>query len=819
MLDKKNSSDMLNDLRKANKYIFVQDFVKAEKILKLICLEHEDEYEAYFRRVEIAEKSNKLDKLLLDFSEQEQKFPNSKALGLAFLLAKIKKYTSSKQTALPIEVNFRTNENFFPNNQKVISIQNKKIKLHRNVNFPDDIVKIPEQSLSLISQNIDQTYFDTLVEKAFVYYKNDPENYATCYVAGCVLDNLGNRQEAIYKWKKALTLNPTSVCSLSILAELQQEGHFHEPSDDFCLRLESLDKHLVHGHIATHTDLYNDFIVMGDYKNAIASLKILTDWIYKQYGSIPIEIEIICLLGIMNAYKLDKNVVASESCRNEVENIIIAYLTNPNVDVQIMKEIATHCVNQYSSEALLLTLKKAYENSKGHQEIRFCLILCALNLKKINVDEYMENKNKIRQFISQNKTNEALPLLENLVLNFKEDPETQYYLAEIYSRNNAIVLAKTHFQIMYSLDAFHTEAMTKYVYFLLKNKFYKETTDIAENTLKKNSLTPSQANEIRWCSAAAYFAQEKYELSQQEISKCVASEPWNISYISLFIRCCLHLTDHSTISESFFIIAKIDEFSLANEKFPVEKKEKLIQDLNEYSQFCLRKGFYEIAWSFAKCSLVVGKKLDEKISEIISRTAAAYLSPTTIPQLLVLLKKQSEIDASFFEITSCIAKTYGLIGQWELVDEWLAMAQNYPVEDKIFQSKLFELEALSIAMQGSDLKKAQNILEAAIDCYDTKDQVPFETKILHGYLLVTQGNIAVGIEKMQNNINENSSIQSLYFFVKGCERAGILSSLSQESIEQMRHASPLNVFEQKMIEEIFFTVSSKINLIPLGLAC
>ena len=100
------------------------------------------------------------------------------------------------------------------------------------------------------------------------------------YVAGCVLDNLGNLEEAIHKWKKALNLNPHSICTLSILAELQQKGHFHEQTDDFCLKLESLDKYLVHGHIETHTDLYNDFITIGDYKNAIASLKILSDWIF-----------------------------------------------------------------------------------------------------------------------------------------------------------------------------------------------------------------------------------------------------------------------------------------------------------------------------------------------------------------------------------------------------------------------------------------------------------------------------------------------------------------------------------------------------------
>jgi hypothetical protein len=84
--------------------------------------------------------------------------------------------------------------------------------------------------------------------------------------------------------------------------------------------------------------------------------------------------------------------------------------------------------------------------------------------------------------------------------------------------------------------------------------------------------------------------------------------------------------------------------------------------------------------------------------------------------------------------------------------------------------------------------------------------------------MVAQGNIADGIEKMKDSINENASIQSLYFFVKGLDRAGILSSISKESIEKMQNVYPLNSIEQKMIEEIFYTVSSKIELHPVGLA-
>lgn len=852
MQDKETTTNITKDLQTANKYIFVQDFVKAEEILKNICQNYENEYEIYFRRVEIAVKSNRLDELLLDLLEHEKLSPDSDAIKLAYLLAKFKKCSMDRKKQEAKEDYNKNIDILFSNYDKVVPLPNKKMKVHRSIYVPDDIVQMTESEQLNLNQSFDFASFDELVEKIFNYYKENQENYAACYVAGCAMDNLGNLEEAVHKWKKALLLNPSSICTLSILAELQQQGHFHEHTDDFCLRLESLDRYLVHGHIETHTDLYNDFINLGDYKNAIASLKILSDWIYRQYGSVPIEIELVCLLGSMNAYKLDGNLVAAESSKNEVENIVIAYkkstkdlkhlvfiaelceeydlkniakicyfsiLTSKNVDIQTIKEVSTHCITHYATAALLECLKNSYENNPGNPEIRFYILLCSLHLKDINVVDYMDIKKQIRELIYQNDTENALRFLEEIILKFAEDPETHYYLAEIYTRKGFMSKAQFHFEIMYTLDKYNIDAIVKYIYFLLRNKFYSQTIDIAQQIVEFDMLSVSQKNEIRWSLAAAYFADEKYELARVEILKSLANEPWNISYISLHLRCCLHLMENSSLADALLLVTRLEEFCLQYEKISLDNKDKLLQGIIDYSLLCMRNGFFEIAWSFAKSALIIAKKLEASVSELLSKTAAAYLSSVAIPQLLALQTKQRDFDAPFFEIAGCIAKTYSYTGQWRLVDEWLSLAQNSALPSKKSQSMLFELEALSIAMQGTDFKKAQNILEAAIDCYENREQIPMEIKILHGYLLVSQGQIAAGVEKMNNSMNENLSIQSLYFFIKGIERAGKISTITKDSIEQMCRNYPLNNFEQKMVEEIFYTVSSKIELIPLGLAC
>ena len=47
----------------------------------------------------------------------------------------------------------------------------------------------------------------------------------------------------------------------------------------------------------------------------------------------------------------------------------------------------------------------------------------------------------------------------------------------------------------------------------------------------------------------------------------------------------------------------------------------------------------------------------------------------------------------------CIARIYSQAMEWPLVDEWLDIAVKAGVEDKQVRSKLFELEALKLALQ------------------------------------------------------------------------------------------------------------------------
>ncbi|KAB8027407.1 tetratricopeptide repeat protein [Fluviispira multicolorata] len=861
-----------NYLNSANKYIFVQDFDKAEAILRQLTRQHPDDYEILFRRVEVSSKRDTLPELIHEFKKLCKDFPLSKAIEFANILAKIRLLnqndTKKDKFNPPVKQAFEVSKNIdnvSNNRMPLVSIlSNKKIRINRTLDIPDDYIAEENPHFEMSPQeaetkkdklnSINPDSKEDLLAKTILLQEKHPENYAAWYIAGCALECNGKLSEAIEKWDHAFKLNSKSTSILTTLTELQQLGVIPENSPDYSEIFESLDKYLVHGHFETHTSLYNEFINSGDHKNAIGALKTLADWLQKQYGEVPIEVEILCLLGAMQAYKLGKNQPAAEACRSEVENLVIACKKSPrdmnqisfiaqlceeyglksvaricyfailiskDASLDLIIQTASHCVSSNPSDGLLECLKVAYKNTHGSAEVRFCLLLCGLKIEKVDISEYMLKKNKIRELITNDAGNPTIfPILEELFAFYNFDPEVNYYLGEIHSKNSQFPEAKKYFKSMFSIDYFNTDGTLRYIFFLLKSHDYNTAREVAQEALTLATITEQQANEMHWSIAAAFYSEGGFEKTHNEILKSLENDPWNHSYLVLYLRANLNIDGNEFLKEKEIIIKEFEE-SLLGLDVTLLHKNGIVEKLIAHGNECLRSGFSEYAWVLAKCAILISENINEPLLNFLARAGAGYNARTAVQQILLLLRqKNGPKEFHFGTLSTCIAQIYSFSGDWPLVDEWLSISKNNrALFNKVTKPKLFELEALSIAMKGSDLKRAQNLLEAAMDAYDNIHKVPLDTKVLHGYILVAQGQFSAGIEKMQNNISTNASVQSLYFLVKGLERAGQLNNTTKETLSHLFQIYPTNTFEQRMIEEIFYTVGTKNPTSPVGLAC
>ena len=876
LLTGRATSDLNRSMREVNKLIFVQDFERASKVLRQLSNRHPADYEVQFRRIEVACRTEELTDVYREYQERAMQTPQVMALSLAATMAEIRLLemnasegrepdelinpslqlgsrgdvtglsldtersglgTRLRLPILPQGVGGARSSVFLARSFRVV-----RNPLVADDAVPADMPHLPESyadanqadSPLFFQDNSIQAVLAPCVQHALEMRDLHPGNYATWFVLGCAFEFAGQLAQAIEAWTRALELNPKSVAVLATMAELQQIGVIPTEDQDYAESFEAIDKYLVHGTFDTHTELYKEFLERKEYNLAIAALRSLGDWIQRQRGEVPPEIEVMCLLGAMKAYLLEGNSAAAEACKREAENLAIAVKKSPKSAAQvafigqlceeyglaslarvcfysilISKEASTdlvvktsaHCVTAHVSLSLKECLKTAYRNHQGHAEIRFCQLLCELALANVQVRSYMERKNKIRELISANDSAGALQLMNESLHETTEDAEVHYYLGELLSKLGSLERAKHHFSVMYDLDFLNSDSVVRYVNFLLKSREYFLAQDIARKAIDIPSVTVAQRAELHWARATALFAENENEDARQESDKALRIEPWNMTYIYLALK--LQTPQRSDTNPLPHEGLVEDSEHLFGSKKKVMSDELLKRWL-ERGRGALAQGYMDYAYLLARCAFA-SKHTNDVVVDFFALAAAAYQSRIGAQHLLMLTQQKNN-TTTFAELACCIARVYSYSGEWPLVDEWIDIAVKSGVEEKHTRSKLFELEALKLVMMGVHFKRAQNLLEAALDIYDSNQKVSADTGVLHGYLLLAQGDIKGGMEKMQSHIGESNSIQSLYFLVKGLERAGQLTGAEQEKIARLFLMTPTNVLEQKLIEEIYCTV-------------
>lgn len=886
-----------------NKLIFVQDFEGAGRQLAQLASLFWHDAEIHFRRIEVACRTEILPEVTEEYRRLKALSPVHFTLDAAWLLSQI------RQEELSTDESISRND-FLPR-PDITGMRNKDVvaldaeseafsdqrqvlhgdttrqlvsrwessrpitaapsargwRVERSPSFPDDLAPaniptLPEASADSDAFASTHEVEESHPQKATELLKSQhpllsaalrlrdrrPNNSAAWFVLGCALELAGHLQEAVDAWTRSYQLNPTSLAVLATMAELQQIGALPENSPDYAEKFEQLDKFLVHGTYETHVQLYKHFLEKRESNHAIAALRSLADWMQRQRGEVPPEIEILCLLGGMNAYKQDANVSAAEACRREAENIAIACKKSPKSSAQIAfigqiaeeygvpnlarlcfysvlisrdtpldlaSKTAAHCVAHYASLSLKECLKTTYLNHAGNAEIRFCQLLCELTLASVSIRPYMERKNKIRDALARNQAAVALQLMQEALKDTNDDAEIHFYMSEMLLRLGITERAKHHFSMMYELDSLNIESVLRYLNFLIKTKEFFSAQEIARKTNEVLGLSAQQRSELHWARASALLAVGETEEAKQEIDRSLKANPWNGQYLMVALKLAVPsaIRNNEPNFGEWTFNTLDSQFSGSQSKLTDE----VINQLVEHGRKALQSGLSEYAFILGKL-LFMEQEKNESVIEYFSKVGASY-QPRLAAQQTLLLLQTGNSKWAFSHLAMCIARMYSQAMEWPLVDEWLDIAVKAGVEDKLVRSKLFELEALKLALSGTNFRKAQSLLEAALDIYDGSQKVPSETGVLHGYLMLAQGNIKGGIEKMQTCMGEPSSIQNLYFLIKGLERAGRLSGNEGDNILSLYKLAPTNMLEQKLIEEIYCTVGSYRTGSPVNLAC
>lgn len=863
-----------------NKLIFVQDFDKACAELSLLSHRYPTEAEVHFRWIEVATRTDSLADVVADFQRRSDQHPSSVALQLAALLGEIR-LSERSGAGEPSAVStppssslvnpslqrgmseladvvglsasaeslggtrFQLSElrqrwDRAPRSPDADDSSPLSFRLNRQPLLPDDLpLPTPHhlgESFADIQASIPNDTDETeetgaMLARARALVQRHPQNYAAWFVSGCAHEFEGQLNQAIEAWLKAAQLNPSSICTLATLSELQQMGALPEDSDDFAARFEEIDPYLVHGQFETHQDLYKEFLAKREFTHAIAALRTLADWVQRQRNEVPLEIELLCLLGAMQAYNLEGKHGASDACRREAENLAVscrksprntsqlafvaqmceeyglkacakmcffAILTSPESPVDVVIQTAAHCVAHYASPALRECLAVAYGNTRGHSEVRFCQLLCALSRSGISVSRYMERKTRIRSMLMENDVGRALPLLTEALADTEADAEIHYYLGEIFAKLGSTERARTHFRLMFDLDYLNPDSLLRYVNFLAGCGGNDAVLEITKRSAELMAMSAEQQAELHSLRGSAMAALGLDQEARSEIASALRSDPWNPAYLQIALR------TFEPEADAMGPLPQADFRSAWEKRTTANDQDLLLQGL-ERGHAALKRGHVEYAYLLSKILLAAHPGEDEA-RNLFSRAGAGFHSRLATQQCLLLLQRKGSINLPMAAIATMAASIYACSGEWELVDEWIDIAQKSGVEEKLLQVRLFELEALKLTIAGKDYARATNLIEAAIDASADTFPLSPETTVLQGYLMVVKGDLRGGIEKMRTHISESSSIQSYYFYVKALERAGRLHGGEGENLARLFQMAPTNSLEQRFLDEIHLTV-------------
>jgi tetratricopeptide (TPR) repeat protein len=882
--------DLARSLREVNKLIFVQDFERASGLLRRLSESHPADYEVQFRRIEVATRTDELEDVCHEYTDRALRSPQVLALQLAACLAEIRFLErSDTDDAMGDEL---INPSLTSRRDVIgLSAEGERaaaslvsglsrdlravsstlgagvlvrtastgglLRIARNPSVADDAVpaELPpladafaDDAAAAAGEGRDERSFAPCVANARRLLASHPENHAAWYVAGCAFEYSGDLSRAVDAWSKALSLSPGSVAVLSTLSELQQIGALSsQENEDYTQRFEVLDKYLVHGSYETHLELHKEYLARGEHALAVAALRTLADWMQRQRGEVPPEIEAVALLGAMKAYRLSGNASAAEACRREAENIVIAakkggespaqlafmgqaaeehglpalarmcyfaVLTSGETAEDLAVRTAAHCVGTMSSAALKEVLQVAYQIHKGHNELRFCQLLCALNVAGVPVKRYMERRARARSLAAGGDASSALSGLETCAAETDEDAEVQMLLGDALWRLGRRDDSSHAYARMYWLDSLNPDFALRFVSHLVRLGEFSRAEQVAVQAMAIPSLRQAQLAELHWVRATSLHSFGQPEEARIQMNKALGADPWNAGYLTLALR--LLAPDRGVALPGGDLVSRYEDWVDSRTKaFPPD----LVAPWLARADAALRAGWIEYAWTMAR-ALFLHVHDDEEVLAFFASAGAAWNSRNATQQTLLLLRRRDS-DVSFPTLATVVARIYSRSGEWPLVEEWVDIAIKAGLEDRHMRSRLFEVEALGLALRGVDLSRAQSLVEAAIDVYEGEagGKVPAATGVLHGYILVAQGELKSGIDRMRICIKDNETIQNLYFLVKGLSRAGRLPEAEKEHLEVLFRSVPVNTLERKLIEEIHCVAGLRKPGRPVNLTC
>ncbi len=656
-----------NKLTEANKCIFVKDYEQAETIIEDLVKnpQHADDVLLHYRRIELASKIDKIDELCELYASHSDESPKNIVYRLALLFAE----------------------------QHTDEISNREA-----LNRYEDLLKEFGPHAGI--------YFG-------IGYCNELEN---------------NLELAKKAYELSLTQDPDFHPSYFGLSQVYYALGEERKGDHYFSLFEELAPYNVYGNFETHRKLSTELCERGEYEAAEIAIKTLSDWWIESKGFAPLEIQLFEKFASAKIAELDDDLIISQQRRHQgrviahkiVESresteailyfaakvleefgelslalemyrrILKSEITNP----EMVQKIGAQFVSMGEFNLAKDLFEEAYRVHPDQPEIRFCLLVVRLKMAKVNVEEYLMGKERLKKLIEEgtDKT-ETMSLLMALTAKYNQDADVQGHMADVFMELGHKEKARKHFEKMYELDPYSRYSTLKYASFLMQH----QDVDLAKSLLEKiddpSTLEADELVELNWLYANYEFRKLNFESAAERLRRLIEAEPWSLTYLLLQTRC---------LSELAKIKKDIEVTDATLERMTKGEEDDLDWAVYDLRSEELRKArFIELVYVRAKLRYLYSEGSEDSIQQLVQASATFDAQKGTY-ELLKLLNTNFDSPNIYWALGVLFREMW----QLETASMWFDQMLLLPKLDAGQRARAYLEQADCYIWRGIHLEKA-----------------------------------------------------------------------------------------------------------------
>ena len=492
-------------LEKANKLIFVKQYDEAATLIEDLILDPEiyDDILVHLRRIELATKRDQLPELRNEYFALLEKNPNS---------------------------------------------------------YTDQI------SLCLVEQHGEMADGDEIIARVRHLLSKSGTNSGAYYCIAFCAEVKGDFDQALKMYEQCVETDPSWYPGYFGMSQIFYQSGDDPKGDYFFNLFEESAPFNVYGNFDTHRRLSAEFLEDSRFTEAEIAIETLTEWWVENRGICPPEIQVYesfalakihevagktekstfrSSQGLVIAKQLLEEDKAQESVLyfvaktlEEFDNFDMAFqfykkiLSRETSNPEMVQKIGGQFLSLGEHKLAKELFEEAYKQHPDNMEIRFCRLIACLKIEGINVEEYLVGKERMKNLM-ENPTDkvELLSLLHSLMAKFKEDPDVQGNIGEVYLRLGNIERAAQHYRRMYELDELSKITTLRYAAFEMQYGSAAAAKLILEKVAPLDGLDVKERTEVHWLNATYYHRQGDYTRAQQHLAQVQAVDPWNVLYL------------------------------------------------------------------------------------------------------------------------------------------------------------------------------------------------------------------------------------------------------------------------------------------------